>query len=303
MTDTTVTITLSDSQYPNLLREIHDPPEQLFVRGNLDILTHPYLLAVVGARQANHYGQQCIDRLLTSPVKQGVILVSGLAYGIDSIAHRLSVKLAQPTIAILGSGIDDDSIYPRRHLALAQAILEHNGTVVSELPPGTPPLSGHFPRRNRIIAGLCTTTLVVQAAQRSGSLITARLALESDRDVCAVPGAINDPLAAGCNQLIQNGATPALESKDILETMKLTPVPADHLSSPSSDKEAAKSYNSTLTEPQRTLLHLLSSTPKHIDQIAQESDTPVTNISVTLMELELIEVVQNTGGMKYIKSS
>ena len=217
----TKAIGIEDSLYPSLLREISSPPKQLYIRGNVKILNNPHLLAVVGARKANHYGQQCIDKLLATPVNQGVAIVSGLAYGIDSMAHRLAVKLNRPTIAILGSGIDDATIYPKRHVSLAHEILANDGAIVSEYSPRTPALAHHFPARNRIIAGLCKTTMVIQAAKRSGSLITARLALESDRDVCAIPGAITDRLSDGPNQLIQQGATPILEPQDILDMLNL----------------------------------------------------------------------------------
>jgi DNA processing protein len=202
--------------FPRLLREINDAPKQLYARGNINLLNNHNLLAVVGSRQATLAGKQAIELLLPDLIYAGIVIVSGLAYGIDSLAHQEAVKQKQPTIAVLGTGIDDKSIYPQLHVPLAHHILEHNGLIISEYPPGTPPQKYHFPARNRIVAGISQATLVIQAALKSGSLITARLAMEYNRDVAAVPGTISDPLAAGTNDLIRYGAIPALTAEDIL---------------------------------------------------------------------------------------
>ena len=205
-----------DTIFPSMLREIQSVPQQLYIRGNVQALAQSPLLAVVGSRKANQYGKDCIDMLLPPVVKAGISLVSGLAYGIDSFAHQVCVDAGIPTIAVLGSAIDDDSIYPRAHVKLAHDILETGGVLISEYPTGSAIQQHNFPARNRIIAGLATATLLIQASDRSGSLITARLALESGRDVLATPGPITDPLSYGTNKLIQEGATPVTTSEDIL---------------------------------------------------------------------------------------
>jgi len=285
-----ITLTLDDPLYPVLLKEISDPPNPLYVRGNAQLLNFSPLLAVVGSRKSSVYGKQAIDRLLTPLVKNGVPLVSGLAYGIDSIAHNLCLSYHTPTIAVLGSGIDDATIYPRLHVKLANAIIKDGGVIISEYPAGTAPLQFHFPARNRIIAALTMSTLVVQAAARSGSLITARLALEYGRDVAAVPGAITDSLSAGTNQLIQQGATPLLTPEDAFAMLNIDPVAT-----------ASNRVSATLTDQQKIVLAAMSSTPLHVDQLVAITSLPSPVLSVTLTELELIDAVDHLGGMKYVK--
>lgn len=204
--------------YPPLLHHIHTPPRRLYVRGDVSLLSYPALIAVVGSRKANTYGYACCRQLLPPLIAANIILVSGLAYGIDAEVHRLSVVAHKPTIAVVGSGVDDASLYPQSHRSLAADILRYGGAIISEYPEGTPPLSTHFPARNRIIAGMTRATIVIQAATKSGSLITARLAVESNRDVYAVPGPINDPLSAGTNALILAGATPLITAQTFLDT-------------------------------------------------------------------------------------
>ena len=285
------TLTLDSPLYPALLNEISDPPTPLFYRGNAAILNASPLLAVVGSRKSSFYGKQAIERLLTPLVKNGVPLVSGLAYGIDSIAHNLCLANNTPTIAVLGSGIDDASIYPRLHVKLANAIIDHGGVIISEFPAGTAPLQFHFPARNRIIAGLTMATLVVQAAARSGSLITARLALEYGRDVAAIPGNITDLLSAGTNQLIQQGATPLLTAEDVFALLNIDPVVAT----------ANHVLAATLTDQQKIVMAALSSTPLHVDQLVATTSLPSPVLSIALTELELLDAVEHLGGMKYVK--
>ncbi|MBI4022539.1 MAG: DNA-protecting protein DprA [Candidatus Andersenbacteria bacterium] len=279
-----------DPAYPPSLTRVYRPPSQLYVRGQTAVLQSDRLLAVVGSRKATAYGQQAIIKLLTPAVRAGIILISGLAYGIDSMAHRLCLELSQPTIAVLGSGLDDASLYPQAHRGLAQRIVQH-GAVVTEYPPLTPPHLGHFPARNRLIAGLARATLVVQAAARSGSLITARLALDSGKDVLAVPGAITDPLSAGTNQLIQQGATPALTPQDILDLFGL-----------SASAALVKTAHQLDTD-QQLLLRTLTSDPQHIDELAQRTHLPPHTVSAALIQLEMLDAVHNVGGMQYVKNS
>lgn len=219
-------IPIEDPAYPPLLREIHNPPAQLYVRGNEKLLSHSKLIAVVGSRNLSEYSHQAMKTVLPHVVAQNVSIVSGLALGADTLAHTLSITGGQPTIAVLGTGVDTASIYPKSNTELAQRILDTGGTLVSEYPPHTPPHKAHFPARNRIIAGLCRTCIIAQAAVKSGSLITARLAMEANRDVLAIPGPITDPLHTGTNQLIRDGASPVIESNDILTHLEQYTEPA-----------------------------------------------------------------------------
>lgn len=219
-------LSIKDDHYPSLLKEIHTPPQQLYIRGNKELLLHPRLLAVVGSRNTTEYGIRAMKAVLPEVVSAHTPLVSGLALGIDAHAHKLCIEYGQPTIAVLGSGVDDGSIYPRTNFSLAQEILASGGALVSEYPPNTKPHKAHFPARNRIVAGLCRATLIIQAAQKSGSLITARLAMEANRDVLVIPGPITDPLHAGTNALIRDGATPVVESNDILTVLEPYAAPA-----------------------------------------------------------------------------
>lgn len=283
-------VTESDAAYPPLLKEIYSPPKKLYVRGNSEILRHPNLLAVVGSRRANLYGKQACDLLLPPLVRAGAGLVSGLAHGIDSFAHHVCVDQQQPTIAVLGSGPDDDSLYPHSNKKLAQAILGTGGAIVSEYPPGTSARPGRFPIRNRIIVGLCRAVLIVQAAKKSGSLITARLTLESNRDLYAVPGPITSDLSFGPNHLIKDGATPILSSHDLLEIFGLAPAgPAD----------AQPSL--LLNADQQKIMKKLAENLLHIDTIVQQTKLPPEQVSVTLAELELEGYIVNVGGMKYTR--
>lgn len=282
------TITPESEYYPPLLREIPFPPAQLYIRGNIELLQHVPLLAVVGSRKASAYGKQSISYLLPPVIAAGVPIVSGLAFGIDSLAHRTCVEAKAPTIAVLGSGIDDHSIYPRAHISLAHHILEYGGTLLSEYPAGVAGYKSNFPERNRIIAGLCQATLIVQAAEHSGSLITAKCALESNRDVWAVPGNITDPLAQGTNFLIAQGATPITKPGDILHLLGL-------------EVASAKKSLDNLPDEQLALLHFLSDAPLHIDAITSQTGQPPEKIAVMLTELELTEHVQHVGGMKYVR--
>lgn len=282
-------ITDESELYPPLLREVPQAPKELFVRGNVELLQQELMLAVVGSRKASHYGKRCVEKLLKPVVQAGVPLVSGLAYGIDSLAHKLCLEHGVPTVAVLGSGIDDASVYPRAHIGLAKQIVAAGGAVVAEYPPETPGFPAHFPERNRIIAGLSAATLVVQAADRSGSLITARLALESGRDVLAVPGAITDELAAGTNKLIRDGATPVLEALDIFDALGM------------SVGESTVDALPDLTDEQLKVFEVLESGPVHIDTLVEKTTLESPVVAVTITELELLDVIEHVGGQRYAR--
>ena len=208
-----------DPAFPPLLAAIHDPPPQLFLRGSADpaILSEP-AVAVVGARACSSYGRSVARSLARELAAGGLVVVSGMARGIDGEAHRGALESSGRTVAVLGCGIDRD--YPAAHAELARRIAE-NGLVVSEYEPGVEPAPWRFPARNRIIAGLCSSTLVVEARERSGALITADFALEEGRDVLAVPGEITRSLSAGTNALIKLGAAPVAAASDVLELYEL----------------------------------------------------------------------------------
>lgn len=200
-------LTILDKRYPSQLQEIYSPPVVLFYQGDLELLDSKKLLGVVGARQCSSYALQALTQLLPNVIQQKLILVSGLAKGVDGLSHQLALKHHGKTIAVIGNGLDIS--YPSCNRAL-QTQIAHAGLLLSEYPLESRPLKYHFPLRNRIIAGLCQTVLVVEARHHSGSLITANLALQENRNVLALPGRINDIYSTGCNELIAAGAKPVL---------------------------------------------------------------------------------------------
>jgi len=204
-------VTLEDPEYPRLLKQIHDPPARLYVNGRLPV--EP-MIAIVGSRHATPYGRRTAHRLARDLSEAGVVVVSGLARGIDAAAHRGALEGRTPTVAVMATGLD--RVYPPEHAELAQAIAA-SGAVITEAEPGTLPLPSRFPVRNRIISGLSLGVLVVEAAQRSGALITARMAAEQGRDVFCVPGSIENPLAVGGHQLLKDGAKLVQTVEDVLD--------------------------------------------------------------------------------------
>jgi len=210
------TISPSDANYPKLLGEIHDPPKILYFRGDVSLLHSP-CLGVVGTRKLSLYGKEVTEYFVTQLVQNGFTVVSGLALGIDAVAHRTALKTKGNTIAVLGTGIDDKSIYPKDHIQLIHEILENRGLIISEYKPGTGGSKWTFPARNRIISGLSYGVVVVEADYKSGALITAKCALDQNRDVFAIPGNVFSQKSNGTNMLIQNGAKLVHAPCDILE--------------------------------------------------------------------------------------
>lgn len=204
------TIRLQDQDYPALLKEINNPPSLLYYVGNLP-KQDLFPLAIVGSRNCDNYGKNALFKILTPEIIDKTLIVSGLAEGIDTKAHQI----AKYTIAVLGTGVDEASCYPKSNQTLRRQIIEQGGMILSEYPPGTKACAQNFPKRNRLIAGLSKAVLVVQAKKRSGALITARLALENGRDVFAVPGSIFNDLSEGCHHLIAQGAFPISNSEDL----------------------------------------------------------------------------------------
>ncbi len=278
-------ITLNDSRYPALLKEIPDPPPVLFVRGNPDLLSMPQI-AVVGSRNPSMLGVETATAFAKTLSQQGFVITSGLALGIDAASHRGALNAKGYTIAVAGTGLD--RVYPARHIDLATEIV-NTGAMVSEFPPGTLAKANHFPRRNRIISGLCQGLLVVEAAKSSGSLITARMALEQNREVFAIPGSIHNPLARGCNALIREGAKLVETTQDILEEFNQY-IQKD-------GNYSAITMQSTLDLEQQTLLNRIMFSPTSIDKLVEESGLPVEAISSMLLILELQGYIEaNAGG-------
>lgn len=282
-------IPMDDDRYPALLKEIYDPPAVLFVRGTLPASALPHL-AVVGSRKHTVYGRQAIERLLPRTAESCVI-VSGLALGIDALAHEAALAAGAPTVAVLGSGIDNDNIYPSQNRHLASRILAGGGAILSEFPIGTHALKQNFPFRNRLIAGMCHGTLVVEAAEKSGTLITARLAMENGREVFSVPGPITSITSEGANRLLKEGATPAISSEDILEALGI------HASS-----SAARSTFSPHSKEEQMLYDLLGASPQHVDDLLAASTLPAQAINATLSLLELRGGAKHVGGMYWVRA-
>jgi DNA processing protein len=264
--------------YPPLLAQIHDPPATLYVRGNPDVLSRS-AVAVVGARSCSSYGAQVARDLARELAASGVVVVSGLARGIDGEAHRGALEAGGTTIGVLGCGIDRD--YPRSHAALAERIRE-DGAVVSEYPPGVEPAPWRFPARNRIIAGLCLATVVVEARERSGALITTDFALELGRDVFAVPGEITSALSAGTNDLLRQGAAPLTRVGDVFAALGLEPEPPPRLQ---------------VSEPAASVLALLADEACAADELARLAGRPSAEVAVMLVELELAGLVAEADGL------
>lgn len=278
--------TMEDEEYPDLLRQIPDPPLVLYARGH-PLPRETALLAVVGTRRATAYGRWAARRLARDLAKAGLGIVSGLARGIDTEAHLGALEGGGFTVAVLGCGVD--VIYPPENARLYQAIATH-GLVLSEFPPGTQPKPGHFPARNRLISGLARGVLVVEAGPRSGALITADLALEQGRDVFAVPGPINSPVSQGTNELIKQGAKLVAAAADVLEEYGLAaPV-----------QSATRPAPPQLTAREREVLRLLGGGPVQIEELAELSGYNITELAGILTLLEVKGLVQQLPGKQFV---
>jgi len=282
-------ISLFDPRYPALLKEIPDPPPILFVRGDVDLLTRPQL-AIVGSRNPSASGSQLAHDFAASLSRHSLTITSGLALGIDAASHQGALSADGKTIAVAGTG--PDRIYPARHRDLGHHIAEQ-GALVSEFPPGTPPVASNFPRRNRIISGLSLGTLVIEAALKSGSLITARLAAEQGREVFAIPGSIHNPLARGCHALIQQGAKLIMETNDILEELAaLATFVVEHEHRPEDFTLVNKG-----TFPEHPFLEKMGFEPISVDSLVERSGLTAEAVSSMLLTLEIQGIVASSGGL------
>lgn len=285
-------VTVSDPDYPPLLKQIYNPPALLYVRGNSSTLASEFNIAVVGTRKISPYGKQVTPIIVEKLAASGIGIVSGLALGVDELAHRSALAAQGRTIAVLGCGINDESIYPANNRAIAKKIIESGGAVISELPLFSAPLKMHFPHRNRIISGMSLGTLVVEADIDSGSLITARLALEQNRQVFAVPGSIFNKMSSGPNNLLKMGAKPITEASDVADELNLNLV--------TEQIKAREVLPATVTESR--LLQFLDTEPKHIDKLIKDSGLPAAEVASLLLMMEIKGMVRNLGAMQYVKA-
>ena len=281
-------VILSDENYPTLLKEIHQPPALLYVKGELK--KDEFTIAIVGPRKVSSYGRQVAEQFSRELSQAGMTTVSGMALGVDNLVHRECLKLNNRTIAVLGSGIDQNSIYPSTNKKTAEAIIQR-GAVISEYPFGTPPLKQHFPARNRIISGMSLATLVIEASEKSGALITANFSLEQNREVFAVPGSIYSLNSVGTNNLIKMGAKMATNAQEILDELNL---------SSAAKFSKAKEVIPDNEQEEVILKKLLEAEePIHIDKLSKLTDISVTEISSVLTLMEMKGKVKNIGGMRY----
>ena len=264
-------LTLDDPNYPALLKEIYDPPTVLYAIGDITCLQQP-TLGIVGTRKPSMIGGETAWRFAFELAQQMVTIVSGLALGIDGQAHRGCLEANGKTIAVMGTGID--KIYPYRHQSLAEKIKE-NGLLISELTLGSAPAPGHFPRRNRIISGLSLAILVVEAAIRSGSLITARMALEQNRDVLAIPGSIQNPQARGCHYLLQQGAKLVTSTAEVLEELSLN------------SAQMIDGERFVLASDNKNLVKFIDFEVTSVDRIQERSGLSIEVVTCELVDLEL----------------
>ncbi len=279
-------LTWESDDYPRNLLNIAQPPPVLYVKGTL-LPTDEWAIAVVGTRRASAYGREVTRDLALTLAANRVTIVSGLARGIDAVAHQAALDAGGRTIAVLGSGLDQ--IYPPENAALAEKIT-HAGALVSDYPLGTPPESANFPPRNRIISGLAKGVLVAEAPEGSGALLTSDYAAEQGRDVFAVPGSILLKSCRGTNKLIQAGAKPVLQASDILEELNMTLV--------TEYTQASLIFPADETEKQ--LLALLSPEPTHVDDLGVKTGMPISQVTGTLALMELKGMVRQVGGMNYV---
>jgi DNA processing protein len=279
-------LTWDDAEYPAHLKEIDQPPPVLYLRGEFTA-EDGWAVGIVGTRAVTPYGRQVTEELASVLAHNGVTVVSGLARGVDAIAHSAAIKAGGRTLAVLGSGVD--KIYPPENRQMAEKIMSQ-GAVLSDYAPGTPPEATNFPPRNRIISGLSMAVVIVEAGDTSGALITAEFALEQGREVFAVPGNIYAPQSKGPNRLLNNGARMLLKPQDVLEALDLT--------RNVERREIRKVMPADSTEA--SLLEILGAEPVHVDEIRGQTGLPIEKVSAALTMMELKGMVRQVGGMNYV---
>jgi DNA processing protein len=281
---------LEDAHYPALLKQIPDNPYLIYMKGDLKCLDLP-LVAIVGSRKLTEYGKLATRGFARDLAKSGICVVSGLAFGVDAMAHLGALEVKGRTIAVLGNSLDATSIYPRSNFQLSQNIIENGGLLISEFPIKTSAEKWTFPMRNRIMAGMSLGTLVIEAAEKSGSLITANLALDYNREVFALPGSIFSPQSIGTHLLIKAGAKLTTCADDILSELRLN----------NTSKIIQESVLLELTKDEKNVHSILSHESIHIDRIAKLTKLETSTVSSILAILEIKGAIRNTGGQNYIK--
>ena len=282
-------ITIRDSSYPKLLKEIYDAPAVILCKGSFE-KSDDFALGIVGTRRPSAYGKRVARDMSYDLAKAGLVIVSGLAFGIDTIAHKAALEAGGRTIAVLGSGLSEQSIYPQDNKELAKEIAKA-GAVISDFPLNMPSLPQHFPYRNRIISGLCRGVLIIEAAEKSGALITANSALDQNREVFAVPGSIFSETSKGTNYLIKSGAKLVDCAQDILEELNL---------------ESVKSYVETReilpdSKEEARILENLSQEPLHVNALIKKTGFPVSQVNALLSVMEIKGMVRNLGSGMYVR--
>ena len=279
-------LTWDDPEYPDRLRQITQSPFVLYIKGEIDT-DDIWSVAIIGTRRYSAYGQQVAENLSHTLAHNGITIISGLARGIDGIAHKAALAAGGRTIAVLGSGLD--KLYPPEHRDLAN-LISKQGALISDYPLGTPPDGSNFPPRNRIISGLSKCIIVIEAGEKSGALITATYAAEQGKEVFSVPGKITSPMSRGTNLLIKQGAHPLLDPQDVLDMLNMTLVAEQRVirkGLPEDPKEAV-------------LYQTVGDEPLHVDEISSLVDMPIEEVTSTLALMELKGMVRKTFGMKYM---
>lgn len=286
-------ITIADERYPHLLKQIYSPPVLFWMKGNAEALNLPSM-AVVGTRNPTAYGRKLAEKFSTELVKEGLCIVSGLAYGIDGVAHRIALDAGGKTVAVLGSGIDN--LYPKKHSALANDIIKAGGAVITEFFPGAAPDAGNFPVRNRIVSGMSLGVLVVESGVQGGSMITAELGLDQNREIFAVPHSLENLTGSGCNYLIKRGTAKLVQSVDDM---------LDELSLGREQKNSAEAAvpvtviswkQAGLDDLSRTICEALEEQPYMIDALSEKLGIPTGKLLVLLLQLEMNEIVEQLAG-------
>ena len=295
---------LDDGSYPAMLREIADPPITLYVRGDWQACLDQPCVAVIGSRMCSTYGENASEMLARDLASRGICIVSGLARGIDTAAHRGAIRGGGRTIAVLGTGIDN--VYPKENARLVAEILESGGAVVSQFPLGTPPLKDNFPYRNRIISGLSLGVLIVEASERSGSLITARLAMEQNREVMAVPGNITSRNSFGTNSLIKSGAKLVQQWQDVVAELpseiSAAILPPKVEKTDGEKKSQPELEPAGMNENERKVWSLLSADePVHIDNLLTASALSFGDLNAVLVGLDIRDLIRVLPGKYYAR--
>lgn len=282
-------ITISDTMYPSRLKNIATSPKGIFIEGNIECLSKP-CIAIIGTRKPTLFSQNLTEKWAKILSNAGIVVISGLALGIDAAAHRGALQGNAKTIAVLGCGLQVN--YPKQHQALKKSIIDQGGCIISEYPPDTPPHPRNFPHRNRIISGLSDGVLVIEAAMKSGSLITARIAAEQGKEVMAVPGNIQNSMTKGCHWLIRQGATLVSSIEDVAECLKQTIT----LAQTNVQVDNIKQGDPVLAKKERTILDHIQEYPTSIDEIVINSRLAFHDVCSILINLEISGHLEKVAG-------